>query len=148
MAAENTPATPDVLARASEELIAIFWCTQASLEEMPWPFQDLDYLFDGLLSQAIREKHHPADAHSKQYKTHFYLGRNFGRPFSLMHVERALDLDQLCKDILNHAQVFSKNREGSGSGFLVVTDTAGLAKDLESKLKKKDKVFHFDFMHA
>lgn len=138
---------PDVLELAHEGVAGIFWCTSAPLEEMPWPFHPLDYLFDGLLSEALRRKRSSEGREAGAPRTHFYMGRNFGKSLSLMHVEGAQDGDELGKQIMTYAQTFSKNREG-GRDFLLFTDSAELAKSLEARLKKKDKDSRFTVLHS
>lgn len=126
----------DLLSSIDAEVDGLFWCTEKDLAKFPHPFLQLDYLFEGLLSQAFA--HQLEEKNDKQASASFYMSQNFGRPFFLMHIENAKDLESVSKQILNHVQMISKNGSSS-KNFALICDNSQFQTELYTKLKKKIK---------
>ncbi len=67
------------------DVLGICWITRKALEERPFPFLDIDYLLDGLLTYHLRRTGQNEGSTQPQ-RHNFFMSHNFGRPFFVAHI--------------------------------------------------------------
>lgn len=75
-------APPGILDLVSPYVFGILWVTKSELKRELPAFNELNYLFDGLISQYLygSDTHHPK-------KTHMFFTLNFAQKLCLVHIE-------------------------------------------------------------
>lgn len=76
----------------------LIWFSKNSLQARPCPFEELDYFFDGLLSQTAELNSHQAGEH------YFIKASQFSRPFYLIFLGPSLDANR-------HAELIQQDLE-------------------------------------
>ncbi|MBI2521906.1 MAG: hypothetical protein HYV97_15935 [Bdellovibrio sp.] len=100
------------------EVLGIFWITRKALSEFPSPFQEVDYLLDGLLTYYLRRTN-TKEVTMQTERHNFFMSHNFGRPFFVAHIHAAKQV--LKKDFESLMQLFTE-KAGKKQNQLPVTE--------------------------
>lgn len=112
------------------------WFTSTSLSSRPFPFNELDYFLDGLLTSIILESSEGSE------RKHFLTTTHFGRPFFLAQFEVGNLSGSLKNDLNEVHRLALKLRQDRGN-IVVIGEHMDR---IRSELKIFDKDFDLDFV--
>jgi hypothetical protein len=135
----QTSTRSSILDQFTPHILGMFWFTKEELGRDLLGFDDLNYLFDGLISQYIYGNEKTIDSH-----VHIFFTENFRQKIFISHVKtEGLTKSQISGEIDEHIALISaahKNVEETRKKILVF-DQSGLEWTLE--LKKRYSQFEF-----
>ena len=141
--------SPAFREQVGPDVLGICWITRLSLEDRPFPFLDIDYLLDGLLTYHLRRTGLSAGATQRH---NFFMSHNFGRPFFVAHIHATGQA--LKNDFANLMQLIPENdkrKKGQGtSNEKIIILLEKNQQDLPeiSSLKKTYAEKRFEVMYA
>ncbi len=97
--------------------IGILWITKVELNRKLKYFEQLNYLFDGLLVKSSQDK----IASSKPTPEHFFIGTSFGHPLMLIHLEAGEK--KISENIFTDAmKLFQSNADENNNEILIIDE--------------------------
>lgn len=113
--------------KLTPDISGIFWFTEENINQRPGNFNDLDYIFDGLLSKNLSDKEGTLPS--------LFFTKSFSKKVFLYHFPKEVNVDFFPKSF----EIISKNNLETRK-FLVIDETK---KDWISFLKKKHSNYTF-----
>jgi hypothetical protein len=134
----ETTSRPSILDQFTPQILGMFWFTNDKLRRELPGFDDLNYIFDGLISQYIYGNEQITDSH-----IHIFFTENFKQKIFISHVKtQGLAKSQISGEIDEHIALISaghKNNEETRKK-IIVFDQSG---DWITELKKRYPQFEF-----
>jgi hypothetical protein len=134
----ETTTQPSILDQFTPHILGLFWFTNDKLgRELPG-FDDLNYLFDGLISQYIYGNEEISESH-----IHIFFTENFKQKIFISHVKtQNLAKSQIAGEIDEHIALISAGHKSSEEARkkILVLDQSG---EWISELKKRYPQFEF-----
>jgi hypothetical protein len=96
----------NTLDQFTPEIIGLFWMTPESLSRSLPFFSELNYLFDGLISEFLFEREKESE------QAHIFFTQNFGQKFFLAHINtKGQTKSQIAGDIDEQISLITQNKE-------------------------------------
>ncbi|HLE10455.1 MAG: hypothetical protein A2504_16080 [Bdellovibrionales bacterium RIFOXYD12_FULL_39_22] len=114
----------------NEQVIGVIWATEEKLVERPFPFQALDYFFDGTLTNFCANC-----ATNERPISNLFCAHNFGHNIFLLHVEKNISsIDANVSQIVDLGNNFAV--PGIRDKILIISkdNTNEIAKSISRKL--------------
>lgn len=96
----------NTLDQFTPDIIGIFWMSPESLSRSLPYFSELNYLFDGLISEFLFEREKESE------KAHIFFTQNFGQKFFLAHINtKGQTKSQIAGDIDEQISLITQSKE-------------------------------------
>jgi hypothetical protein len=123
--------------KVSFDTYGIIWLTDTPLELDTQGVYEVNYLFNGLLVQALEN-------HSQKKKSNFFISQSFGHPFFLSHATS--DIQNLNKVIVEHINLVSDSIKENSTVYFIDLTQSNKSNDLIQNLSKKYPKLVFDHL--
>lgn len=120
----------------THEVRGIIWLTDKPLANFPSCFQELNYLFDGLIGQHVANASHGSLGSEKNV----FIGRSFDRDIVLIQIYGFEKTERL-KILHDTVPIIPGQSEHANVLLIAKEDSSQLAKDLKKKFGFRFKYF-------
>jgi hypothetical protein len=124
----------EILNLVDQNIRAILWLTEDALSNKTLGFNELNYLFDGLISDFL-----VAHPNKELNSIQSFFSKSFGNDICLVHISG----NEISSGTIDEQIAFIKTHLNQSSDVVVLNFTN---KDWESELKKRYSQLHFKFL--